>query len=149
MVILRGLVEDEKISSEQQKIIQNSIGESIEKIKEVLEKDDAEKDYNSEEVSEDNISIVFSTYVGCKGLSAGYVFIIGMDEQSLPRRNASPTDIEICNFIVALTRTIKRCYLISTFRFSGKSRKPSIFIDWINDKRLENIEVKKAYFEVK
>lgn len=149
MVVLKNLLEDEEVSSEQQKIIQNAIGKPIEKIKEVLEKDDAEKDYDSEEVSEDDVSIVFSTYVGCKGLSAGYVFIIGMDEQSLPRRNASPTDIEICNFIVVLTRTIKKCYLISTFRFSGKPRKPSIFIDWIHDKRLENIEVKKAYFEVK
>jgi superfamily I DNA/RNA helicase len=149
LVILRGFFEYGEISSEQQKIIQNALGEPIEKIKEALEEDDAEKDYDSEELSEDDVSIVFSTYVGCKGLSAGYVFIIGMDEQSLPRRNVSPTDIEICNFIVALTRTIKKCYLISTFRFSGKSRKPSIFIDWIRDKRLENIEVKKAYFEVK
>lgn len=148
VVILRYLIEDEPISPEQQEIIESVIGMTAENIKNELERDDTEKYDDSEEVNEDDVSIVFSTYVGCKGLSAGYVFIIGMDEESLPRRNSSPTNIEICNFIVALARTIKKCYLVSTFRFSGKPRKPSIFIDWINKSRLEHIEVKKAYFEV-
>jgi len=148
VVILRYLIEDEPIIPEQQEIIESVIGMTAENIKNELERDDTEKYDDSEEVNEDDVSIVFSTYVGCKGLSAGYVFIIGMDEESLPRRNSSPTNIEICNFIVALARTIKKCYLVSTFRFSGKPRKPSIFIDWINKSRLEHIEVKKAYFEV-
>jgi len=147
MVILRNLIENKPISASQQKIIESTMGMLVENIKDELEKEDAEKYDNSEEVSENEISIVFSTYVGCKGLSAGYVFIIGLDEESLPRHNSSPTNIEICNFIVALTRTIKKCYLVSTFRFSGKPRKPSIFIDWIDKRRLELVEVKKTYFE--
>lgn len=144
---LKNLIENEPINASQQKIIESVMGMSVDNIKDELEKDDAKKCDDSEKVSENDISIVFSTYVGCKGLSAGYVFIIGLDEESLPRRNSSPANIEICNFIVALTRTIKKCYLISTFRFSGKPKKPSIFIDWIDKRRLELVEVKKAYFE--
>lgn len=144
---LKNLIENKVLNTPQQKIIESVMGMSADNIKDELEKDDAEKYDDLEEVSENDISIVFSTYVGCKGLSAGYVFIIGLDEESLPRHNGSPTDIEICNFIVALTRTIKKCYLVSTFRFSGKPRKPSIFIDWIDKHRLELVEVKKTYFE--
>jgi len=147
VAILRNFIEDEPINPEQEKILESVIGIPPEKIKNELKRDDAKKYDNTEEFSENDISIVFSTYIGCKGLSAGYVFIIGLDEESLPKYNSSPTNIEICKFIVALTRTIKKCYLVSTFRFSGKPRKPSIFIYWIDKRRLEIVEVKKTYFE--
>jgi superfamily I DNA/RNA helicase len=147
VAILRNFIEDEPINPEQEKILESVIGIPPVKIKNELKRDDAKKYDNTEEVSENDISIVFSTYIGCKGLSAGYVFIIGLDEESLPRHNSSPTNIEICEFIVALTRTIKKCYLVSTSRFSGKQRKPSIFIYWIDKRRLEIVEVKKTYFK--
>ena len=149
MVILRNLINDETIVSEQQEIIENVIKAPIGKIKEELKMDDVEKDNDFGEINEDDISIVFSTYVGCKGLSAGYVFIVGLDEGNLPKKNNAPTELEIRKFIVCLTRTIKKCYLVSIGNFSGRWLKQSIFINWISPKRIDFINVNKAYFDKK
>jgi superfamily I DNA/RNA helicase len=144
--ILKELLAGERLSVSEKRKIEKLLNMSSQWIKDELAKKEGEKIDNGVECKEDDISIVFTTHVGCKGLSAGYVFIIGLDEESLPRKNHSPTDIEICNFIVALTRTIKKCYLVSTFRFSGKPRKHSVFIDWIHEDRLKPIKVNKEYF---
>jgi len=61
--------------------------------------------------------IRLTTYNGCKGLSAGYIFVTGLDQGEFPR-GSKPTDTEVCQFIVALTRTRKQCHLISTGRFA-------------------------------
>ena len=53
-----------------------------------------------EEKYEKRLSVILTTYVGCKGLSAGYVFAVGLNEGNLPRDNRNPTDIEICQFIL-------------------------------------------------
>ena len=124
--------------------LEDAIKLKIDKIREVLIVEDEKTRVDLQE-NKDELSIIFSTYVGCKGLSAGFVFIIGLDEKSLPRNNASPSDIEICNFIVSLTRTIKKCYLISTRFFIDKKTKQSVFIRWINPKRLSYIWVDKVY----
>jgi superfamily I DNA/RNA helicase len=107
-----------------------------------------------EEVTEDcesnkaGLSIILTSYVGCKGLSAGYVFIVGLEEGNLPRNNQDPTDFEICQIIVALTRTIKRCYLISTCNFGGKfTRAVSQFVQWINPTRITSVKVDKKYWQ--
>jgi len=143
--ILMKLVHDEKITDAEKQKVEVITGMKLEKVKEVLVRkvNDSKVDIVKQE---NEVSVVFSTYVGCKGLQAGYVFIVGLDEESLPRNNKTPSNVEICEFIVALTRTIKKCYLISTFIFSGKRRNHSIFIDWIESKRLELIKVNKSYF---
>lgn len=142
--LLSKLEKEEDLDKSEVQNLEDAIKLEIDEIKEALIVEDEEARVDLEE-NKDEISIIFSTYVGCKGLSAGFVFIIGLDEKSLPRNNASPSDIEICNFIVSLARTIKKCYLISTRFFIDKKTKQSAFIKWINPKRLEYIWVDKAY----
>ena len=55
-------------------------------------------------------------------------------------------DIEICRFVVGLTRTRKRCYLIHTGRFGKKWLTQSCFISWIASERLEDVIVNKDYW---
>lgn len=82
-----------------------------------------------------------------KGFSAGYVFILGLNEGILPKSNKNSKDLEICLFNVALTRTVKKCFFISTNLFAGKREGiPSIFIDWIDRHRLRSLYINKDYW---
>lgn len=58
-------------------------------------------------------SILLSSFVGCKGLSAGHVFIVGANDGSIPKDPGDIKNIEIAQFIVALTRTRKQCHIVS------------------------------------
>lgn len=58
-------------------------------------------------------SILLTSYQGCKGMSAGFVFIVGANNGVMPRDIDHITDVEICQFVVALTRTRKKCYILS------------------------------------
>ncbi len=118
-----------------------------------LQQDLVRSSYKDEEVSTEiedeqtKLKIKLASYVGCKGLAAGYVFIVGLNEGNLPRTNQGPTDFEICEMIVALTRTIKRCYLMSVKNFSGKFTKEiSQFVTWIKNSRITPVEVNKYYW---
>ena len=65
-------------------------------------------DENAPNIDTTKPYILLSTYVGAKGLSGGHVFILGMHEGGLPNDNHNITDIEISQFIVALTRSRKK-----------------------------------------
>ena len=83
----------------------------------------------------------FTSLVGAKGLSAEHVFIVGLNDRHLPSKAG---DDEICGFLVGLSRTRKRCHLIS-YRFfykSGLRRSP--FLEWVS-KHLEVVTVNKDY----
>jgi len=60
-------------------------------------------------------AILMSSFQGCKGLSAGHVFIVGLNNGSMPRiaPDGGVADIEISKFIAAMTRTRKLLYLLS------------------------------------
>ncbi len=58
-------------------------------------------------------TILLTSFKGCKGLSAGHVFIVGVHNGSIPKKPNDIRDLEICQFIVALTRTRKQCHIIS------------------------------------
>jgi superfamily I DNA/RNA helicase len=98
------------------------------------------------EIPEDIPTARITTLTGAKGLSAAYVFAVGMIDGHLPRNRSSPTDTEICQFIVALTRTRKECHLVSTRRFGKVPTKSSSFIGWIDRDRITTRTVNKAYF---
>jgi len=99
------------------------------------------------EVLSDEIKIQLTTFNGCKGLSAAYVFIVGLNNGDFPRNPQNPTDNEICQFIVALTRTRRKCYLISNSRFGGrKTGGPSLFIDWVDKTNIHLQDIDKDYF---
>jgi len=90
--------------------------------------------------------IMITTMVGSKGLQAGHVFISGVNEGSFPKKNSSPTNDEVCQLIVALTRTKKCCYLVSTQRFAGRQTRKSIFVDWLSP-LTETIMINSSYYK--
>jgi len=96
--------------------------------------DDVEADVQTNEVPKDPAlpSIVCTSIIGSKGLSAGYVYVLGMNNGDLPRSRIAVTDAEACQFIVALSRARKECQLVGVGRFAGQpTNGPSVFVDWI------------------
>lgn len=93
------------------------------------------------------LSILLTSYQGAKGLSGGHVFVAGLHNKSLPKDAGHISDIEISQFLVAITRTRKKLHLISNKWFKnpmtkdGKFMSPyerSVFIDWIPDDLINN-----------
>ena len=74
-------------------------------------------------------TILFTSLLGAKGLSAAYVFVVGCSNGHFPR-TLPPDDVEICEFLVALSRTRKACHLVSC-QWLGGPLSHSIFLDWI------------------
>jgi superfamily I DNA/RNA helicase len=90
--------------------------------------------------------IKLTSFEGSKGLSAQHVFIVGLHNGELPRNPAQIEDLEICKFIVALTRTRKQCHVMWTTRFSGQPKQPSIFLNWLDATTTEVVVVNKEYW---
>ena len=92
-------------------------------------------------------SVRVTSFEGAKGLSAQHVYIAGLHNSELPHDPTSIKDLEICKFVVALTRTRKKCTLIRTRNFAGNRKTPSSFISWIHPARLEFIKVDAQYWK--
>lgn len=136
---------------EEQNELEEIIGLNLNEIKtwlEIKEENGNDKSENTDSQENAQPSIKLTTYHGSKGLSGGFVFIVGLNDETFPRTPDSPSDYEVCQFIVALTRARKKCYLISNKRF-GKigGLRHSTFIDWIDDSKLSVEEVNKEYFK--
>ncbi|MHB1107331.1 MAG: UvrD-helicase domain-containing protein [Lutibacter sp.] len=93
-------------------------------------------------------SVLLTSYQGCKGMSAGFVFIVGANNGIMPKDVNDVSDVEICQFIVALTRTRKKCYILSeNWMYSPKEKngtwipkqERSTFIDLIPSDCLEDL----------
>ena len=91
-------------------------------------------------------AIKVTSFEGAKGLSAQHVYIAGLHDGELPRDPASIKDLEICKFVVGLTRTRKKCTLIHTRRFAGNLKEPSAFLDWIDHTRVDQLTVNAQYW---
>jgi superfamily I DNA/RNA helicase len=81
-----------------------------------------------------NIPIKVTTIQSSKGLSADVVFIANFDDRYFLRDGSTITDQDICNFLVALTRTKKKAFLISTV----DKKNPSL-LRLISEKRIQFI----------
>ncbi len=90
--------------------------------------------------------IWLTTYNGCKGMSTGFTFVVGLENGVLPRDSDNVTDNEVCQLVVALTRTRKQAHLISTGRFGAMQCKPSKFLKWIPGRCMTHVRVDKRYF---
>lgn len=90
--------------------------------------------------------ILLTTYSGCKGLDAGFTFIVGLEEGVFPKRNDQPTSTEVCQLIVALTRTRKQSHLLHANMFAGKWTRPSAFLGWMPADICSPVNVNKDYF---
>jgi len=91
--------------------------------------------------------VLLTSYEGSKGLSAQHVLLVGLHDGDLPRRPAAITDIEICKFLVGLTRTKKKCTVVAARRFGHGLKTLSTFVGWIRGNRFRPVEVNAAYWE--
>jgi len=87
--------------------------------------------------------IVLTSFTSAKGLSADYVFVVGMLNGQFPQKPNAITDTEVCEYIVALTRTRKQCHLIASNRYADDWAEPSIFFSFIKQSRFEFVEIDK------
>ena len=98
----------------------------------------------SEEPEEPAQTVAITSYEGSKGRSAQHVFLIGVHSEELPRNAQEIQDIEICRFLVGLTRTKKKCSILYAKNAMGEFKRPSEFISWIDagrfDKKIVNAE---------
>ena len=76
-------------------------------------------------------SIMLTSLMGSKGLQAAHVFVVGINEGHFPHRNSAPTNEEVCQLLVALTRTRKSCTLVSTGRLGAVQLRASVFVRWL------------------
>jgi len=91
-------------------------------------------------------TILLTSFKGCKGLSAGHVFIVGVHNSCMPNDNRNLEDVEISQFIVALTRTRKQCHILSNdWRGAPCDKKgfippfeASLFVNWIPRELVED-----------
>lgn len=88
-----------------------------------------------------------TSFEGAKGMSAQYVFIVGMHSGDMPKNAADVQDIEICRFLVGMTRTKKRCSILTTARFGQDFKRPSEFLSWIKGNRFEKKKVDAEYWK--
>jgi superfamily I DNA/RNA helicase len=91
-------------------------------------------------------SIICTSLTSSKGLSAGYVFIVGFNNGYLPRDPQAISDTEVCQFLVGLSRTRKECHVISVGNFAGNWLNDSEFASWIYA-QTQGMTANKAYFE--
>lgn len=89
-------------------------------------------------------TIICTSLVGAKGLSASHVFVVGFNNGHFPRDPSGITDEEICCFLVALSRTRKQCHLVSCARLGQERLNASRFAGWISE-RLEHVRVDAKY----
>lgn len=146
VALLTKLKSGEILSESETQELVSECQKQIQEIKEFLNID-PETEADEKVIEDMSVSIKITTINGSKGLSANYVFLIGMNNGDFPKDSQNPTDNEICQFIVGLTRTRKKCYLISNSRFGvtfGKSK--SAFIDWIKTEKIAKITVNADFF---
>jgi superfamily I DNA/RNA helicase len=133
-------------ADDEQELCTAADGRSIEDVRAFLNvaDPDALEDMPSPAADEEEADILFTSLVSSKGLSAEHVFIVGMNNNHFPRNPAAITDDEICSLIVALSRTRKRCHVISFRWFGAGGLAKSVFLDWIGA-QLETLTVNKDY----
>ena len=99
-----------------------------------------------EETEEATQSVAVTSYEGSKGRSAQYVFLIGVHSGEMPSNAHDIRDIEICRFLVGLTRTKKKCTILYAGNAMGKFKEPSEFLSWIDTTRFEKKKVNADYW---
>jgi superfamily I DNA/RNA helicase len=143
--IFEALLYGEGLTDAQIDEVLDKLGRSWDDIQAALGRDE-EGEEAVELPPEDGVpSIMCTTLLGAKGLSAGYVFIVGFNDGTFPADPTSITDDEVCKLIVGLSRTRKECHLVSCKRLLGVDwTEPSTFLKWL-DVAIEKREINKAY----
>lgn len=145
------LLDDEEPGEEEAAALVAALGMSLDHLADELAGNPAEPDDLEEGGpgggEADGPSVICTTLVGAKGLSAEHVFIVGMNNGVFPRDPAAVTDDEVCKLIVGVSRTRKACHLVSCGRWAGPPyEKPSCFFDWLGDIAVEQRTINKDYW---
>ena len=158
--LVRRLLEGEQLVGDEEARLSAVVGKSIDETREALHaplkagqsatlEDEAEPAVGdaaaAQNADEAAPSIICTSLVGAKGLSGGYVYILGCNDTHFPRDPDAITDEEVCCFLVALSRTRKECQLISCDNFSGTWMQPSRFLGWIH-RHLDDVLVNAEWF---
>lgn len=93
----------------------------------------------------DEPSILVTSLMGAKGLQAEHVFVLGLSGGHFPTSNQHPSEAEVCELLVALTRAREKCTLVSVRNFGGEWLEDSVFIEWLGP-LLDSVTVDKTYF---
>lgn len=126
----------EELTNDQQQTIEDALDESVDEAYRALGLTDIENG----EVNGLNTNlprIVCTSMAGAKGMSAAYVFLVGMVDGHFPRDPTEPTNTEVRKLLVGLTRTRVRCYLLSCGNYAGNWVDESSFLSWIDRDRIQ------------
>lgn len=142
--IIKSFKEDGKLKPHLRRVLKKALGDSLE---EVIRHFGPKEEETNVESNENEPTILLTSYVGSKGLSAGHVFIVGVHNGAIPKDPSEIRDIEISQFVVALTRTRKQCHIISNrWLISPKDKEgnwipafdKSVFVSWIPPALIED-----------
>jgi superfamily I DNA/RNA helicase len=143
---VRKILDDEGLTDAEVDNLQEKLGRPLDEIEAELGKDpEAEEVEPEQELNEEAPSIICTSLLGAKGLSAGYVFIVGFNDGTFPEDPDAVTDDEVCKLIVGLSRTRKECHLVSCGRFGAEWTEPSSFLGWL-DVDVEERVVNRDYW---
>jgi superfamily I DNA/RNA helicase len=145
-LVRRILNEDDLDESEIEELVA-AVGILFEEVVVILRgpaEDDVDES-TAPESPEGEPTIFCTTLVGAKGLSAGHVFVVGCNDGHFPRDPNAITDDEVCQLLVALSRTRKQCHLISCLWFGAQSLRPSRFLHWVSPMTQKRV-VNQAYW---
>lgn len=148
---LRRIMDHEPIGAEEVLRVESALEMQLSELERRLRVDAGEAEEQppdgttNEAIGEREPRIVVTSPVGAKGLQACHVFVVGVNEGHFPRFNERPTDSEVCQLIVALTRATKCCNFVSCGRFGGSRVKESIFVRCL-DEYIQRVDINAAYF---
>jgi UvrD/REP helicase N-terminal domain len=128
--LLRQLIDDQEIADPDRGRLEAATGLPFPVLRKQLGLDP--EDPAPEEVH-DAPKIVITTLLGAKGLQAEHTFVVGCNDGHFPSDNAAPTEDEVCQLLVALTRARQSCTLVSCGRFGTFQLNRSAFIGWLGD----------------
>jgi superfamily I DNA/RNA helicase len=139
------------LSPEEEAELKIGLGDYFEEVFRHFQVVDAEEESIPEDTTKP--SILLRSFVGSKGLSAGHVFILGANNGDIPKDPRAIKDIEVCQFLVAITRTRKKCHVLSNqWYLSPKNpdgsfaprKNRSSFISWLPAEFVEDLGLLNA-----
>jgi hypothetical protein len=145
--IIRKIISGTELTAEEGGKMETGTGLALEEIRNALSNADKENSPTAGQPPDGEAllpDIRCTSFEGSKGLAAQYIFILGVNERHFPQ-NSPPSNRDIYRLIVGLTRTRKRCYMISCNHFGSESLKPSIYKMWLSKELSKEIYVDKEY----
>jgi len=141
--LLRRLEAEELLSSDEQEKLAAALGVDVANLAEFLNPP-SPQEAETDETDETEPTIMLTSLMGSKGLQAAHVFVVGVNQGHFPR-SADPTNAEVCQLLVALTRTRKSCTIVSTRRLGAEWLSASRFVEWLAP-HIETVTVDRQYF---